>query len=218
MIKKHLHKECEYMYKTILFDVDGTLIDTENAIIKSFQKTLLETKNLTVPKEDLYYVLGIPGTKAVEKYCDNKQDGQLLLAAWGKNMALFYRESKLFPNTKETLKTLFDQGFKLGVITSKTDHEMVKEFDDYGLNEFFDIIVTASDTKLHKPNPDPILKALELLGIKKDEAIYIGDSVYDMNSAHSAGINFGLAKWGAKDNPEFEQAEHFYNDISDLIN
>jgi Predicted phosphatases len=72
------------MTKTILFDVDGTLIDTEKTIIKSWQKTLKQTFNIEPAAEELFYILGIPGTKAVERYSTSPEQSQELIKLWEK--------------------------------------------------------------------------------------------------------------------------------------
>lgn len=105
----------------------------------------------------------------------------------------------------------------LGVVTSKTNQSMKTEFEPYGLSDYFATVVTASHTEKHKPNPDPINLALELSGAKKAQAIYIGDSIYDMQSAHAAGIDFALAKWGAKENTEFAEADIILAEPNDLL-
>ncbi|MGX7173931.1 HAD family hydrolase [Enterococcus ratti] len=114
---------------------------------------------------------------------------------------------QVFPCIKETLQTLHAKGIQLGVVTSKTKEEMKNEFDQFNLNQYFDIQITDSDTKLHKLFPDLIQKAIDELGIKKEETIYIGDSLYDMQSAKACGITFGLAKWGAKNIEKFQNVD-----------
>jgi phosphoglycolate phosphatase-like HAD superfamily hydrolase len=109
-------------------------------------------------------------------------------------------------------------GIVLGVVTSKTRPEMKNEFDIFGLNQYFKAQVTASDTELHKPNPDPIQKAINDLGADKSETVYIGDSLYDMKSAKSCGIAFCLAKWGAMATSIFTDIDFVLNSPDDILN
>ena len=108
---------------------------------------------------------------------------------------------------EESLTKLKENETQIGIVTSKTNEEMENEFEHFGLSKLFDISVTASDTTKHKPNPEPILYALNKLGSLPEESIYIGDSIYDMHSSQSAGAKFALAKWGAKENPLFSSAD-----------
>ncbi|WP_407856456.1 HAD family hydrolase [Enterococcus hailinensis] len=112
-----------------------------------------------------------------------------------------------FPQVEESLTKLKENEIQIGIVTSKTNEEMENEFEHFGLSKLFDISVTASDTTKHKPNPEPILYALNKLGSLPEESIYIGDSIYDMHSSQSAGAKFALAKWGAKENPLFSSAD-----------
>ena len=184
------------MIKTVLFDVDGTILDTEFVMIKSLQKTLKEEKNLDVPEENLEYILGIPGKKAIERYSSSGEEVDKLHACWSENVKQYSHLATLFPQVEESLTKL-----------KENEIQMENEFEHFGLSKLFDISVTASDTAKHKPNPEPILYALNKLGSLPEESIYIGDSIYDMHSSQSAGAKFALAKWGAKENPLFSSAD-----------
>ncbi|EGO2721869.1 MULTISPECIES: HAD family hydrolase [Enterococcus] len=195
------------MIKTVLFDVDGTILDTEFVMIKSLQKTLKEEKNLDVPEENLEYILGIPGKKAIERYSSSGEEVDKLHACWSEHVKQYSHLATLFPQVEEALTKLKENEIQIGIVTSKTNEEMENEFEHFGLSKLFDISVTASDTTKHKPNPEPILYALNKLGSLPEETIYIGDSIYDMHSSQSAGAKFALAKWGAKENPLFSSAD-----------
>lgn len=205
------------MTKTILFDIDGTLVDTEKTIIKSWQKTLKDTLNVEPEAEDLFYVLGIPGTKAVERYAKDPTQAKELLDLWEVNDHKMFHYAKLFDGITDMLQQLTDAGIRLGVVTSRTDSELKRVFDTFPIKQYFDIAITASMTKLHKPNPDPILKALSSLDIHPDDTLYIGDSIYDMQCAHQSQVQFALASWGAKDNPEFAKIDYRLNQPLDLV-
>ncbi|WP_125713878.1 HAD family hydrolase [Companilactobacillus kedongensis] len=196
------------MLKNILFDIDGTITDTEYTIIKSLQALLLREKGLTVKDEDLYYILGIPGEDGVRQFSDNQADLDDLLEKWRLLIADYAKYSTVFDGMEKLFINLNKANMNLGIITSKTHQELKNDFDRFNLNKYFDIFVTASDTEKHKPEPDPIYKALDMLNAAPENSIYIGDSIYDMKCAHSANLPFALASWGAKYNPEFKQAEY----------
>lgn len=196
------------MLTTILFDVDGTLIDTEFVMINSFKKTLKDEKNLSLSTEDVLYILGIPGRAALKKYIQSADEIEALMKIWDENIQELSHYTKVFEGIPELLAQLKQRKLKLGIVTSGTSEELKDGFGRFGYNDYFDVIVTASDTKRHKPEPDPVLKALDLLQVERTEALYLGDSVYDMRCARSAGVSFALAKWGAKENPEFSKADY----------
>lgn len=205
------------MSKTILFDVDGTLVDTEKTIIKSWQKTLKDTLNIEPPAEDLFYVLGIPGTKAVQKYSKNPKQSQELLNLWEQNDHKMFHYSKLFSGIETMLQQLTAKDIKLGIVTSRTNKEMRIVLDNFDLEKYFTTFITSSKTKLHKPNPEPILKAIESLQIDPADTLYIGDSIYDFQCARNAKVEFALASWGAKDNPEFSKVDYLLEQPTDLV-
>ncbi|HHX69052.1 MAG: HAD family hydrolase [Miniphocaeibacter sp.] len=205
------------MYKNILFDVDGTLIDTEKPIIYSLQKVLREELNIQKSYDDLLFVLGIPGKYSLEKLNIPKDKLDYILNKWSYTISLNQNKMKLFDNMEYVLKNLYNKQVNLGIITSKNDEEMKNEFSPFNIDKYFTCIVTASDTRLHKPNPDPILKAMDNLKITRDRTIYIGDSVYDMKSAKSAGIAFGLAKWGTPTPNAFKNPDHSFNKPTDIL-
>lgn len=205
------------MSKTILFDVDGTLIDTEKTIIKSFQKTLKDALGIEPPAEELFYCLGIPGTKAIKKYSQSPQQGKELLDLWEVNDHAMFAYSELFNGIETMLQKLTEANIQLGIVTSRTDSEMQIVLDHFPIKKYFTTFITASMTKLHKPDPDPILKAISDLHLDPKETLYIGDSIYDFQCARNAKVNFALAGWGAKDNPEFEKVDHFLKQPSDLF-
>ncbi len=105
---------------------------------------------------------------------------------------------KVFDDIKDTLVKLNEMGISIGIVTSKTKEEYTNDFVPFGLGNYFKLVVCADDTEKHKPNPEPILKFIELSGVDKSNTLYIGDTKYDMECAFSSGIDFALALWGAK--------------------
>ena len=103
----------------------------------------------------------------------------------------------------DALEALRARGVRLGVVTSKNSEEYAQDFVPFALETYFDTIVIADDTALHKPHAEPLLKFLERLGAKREEALYIGDSTYDRDCAHAAKVDFALAVWGSFE-PEME--------------
>lgn len=205
------------MIDTILFDVDGTMIDTEYIMIHSLQQTLRQLKGLEVSAHELEFILGIPGQKAVEQYVDHKINEEMMLNEWDKNIQLLQHHARLFDGIKELLIELKHQHYFLGIVTSKTQQEMENEFDHFNLNDFFDCVITASDTVNHKPHPEPIETAIKRLDKSPKNVIYVGDSIYDMECAKQSEVAFALAEWGAKTNKKFSEADISLEKPSDLI-
>lgn len=206
------------MFDCIIFDVDGTLIDTEFMVKKALQKLLLEEIGHEPSWTELDFILGIPGEVTLEKFgIPNTYQAS---RKWNANMIEYKQTVKVYAQIAETLKLLKTAKTGTGLVTSKNQIELNDDFVPLGLMPYFDHYVCASDTTRHKPFPDPLLKFLEISGYKAGHVIYIGDTVYDQQAASAAGISFGLALWGTK-NPDTIQADYMLKtplDVLSLIN
>jgi HAD superfamily hydrolase (TIGR01549 family) len=202
------------MYKCVIFDVDGTLIDTEVAVKKSLQKVLYEECQKEYSLDTLDFALGIPGRDTLEKLgikdIDRAHDN------WNKYMSEYKDSVKVFNGIENSLEELKANNIQLGIVTSKTEEELNADFVEFGLMKYLDYIVCADHTEKHKPDPEPILKFLELSGFSDKEVIYIGDTIYDYKAAKGASVKFALALWGAK-NPESVGADIKIAEPKDII-
>ena len=203
------------MVKAIIFDVDGTILDTEQAILQSLQRTLREETQKDYPFEALRFALGIPGKDALQRL--NMDNIEAVHQKWSAAVLEFSHEVAVFENLEKVIQHLATKPIQMGIVTSKTAQEIVDEFDPFGLCDYFHHIVSASDTKKHKPHPEPLLKCLDALQVAPQEAIYIGDSIYDFQCAKQAGAKFALAHWGAKSTIGFEEADYVLNEPQDIL-
>lgn len=206
------------MISSLVFDVDGTILDTEKAILKSLQKVLKEELKKDYELQDLRFALGIPGKETLKKL--NVQNIDVVHPKWSESVLDFSHEVSVFEELEDVIKELSLSKLKLGIVTSKTKQELIDEFEPFGLSGHFEHTVCACDTDKHKPHPEPLFACLQQLDVPNHEAIYIGDSIYDMQCAKSAGVKFALALWGSKTKEGFEKADYVLNtpkDILDLI-
>ncbi|WP_158737301.1 HAD family hydrolase [Alteribacillus sp. YIM 98480] len=202
------------MYQSFIFDVDGTLIDTEEAILKSLQSALKNGVGNDYSIEELKPVLGIPGDDALEVLGVNEK--RKVREEW-----LHYMESnrklvKVFPGIHDTLKNLKTEKYSIGIVTSKTKKEFKEEVERFDLHPYADTIVCADDTDKHKPEPDPLMAYLQKSGETAKKAVYIGDTLHDEKCAHSAGIAFALAGWGAVQ-PEKSNPDHMLHTPNEIL-
>ena len=203
------------MYKCIIFDVDGTLINTEKAVIGSLQKTLKEVLGRDYGHDELTFVLGVPGTTSLPKL--GIQNVDEINDKWNANMKQYYADIQVYKDIDIVLKALRNAKIMTGIVTSKTKQELEDDFVPFGLIDCLPFVVTADDTLKHKPNPEPLLKFLEISGgVSQSEAIYIGDTVYDEECAASAGVDFALAVWGAP-SPDSINAKYKLEEPMDIL-
>ncbi|MFS0781890.1 HAD family hydrolase [Bacillus sp. 1P06AnD] len=204
------------MLTSIIFDIDGTIIDNETAILKSLQATLKE-EGMEYELADLRFALGIPGKESLRKL--NIQDIDNVHAKWSEKERQFTRQSEVFKGLEGVIAAIAQSDLNIGIVTSKTRYDYDTQFSKMPVSSHFDIAVVVEDTAHHKPHPEPLLLCLEKLGASGQEAIYIGDSIYDNQCAKNAGAQFGLAYWGSKTkegyHPDFVFKEP--GDILDML-
>lgn len=182
--------------KHIVFDIDGTLLNTEYSLLHSCRDTLLAVTGKRYPLEELTFILGIPGEDSLARM--NIPDIPGTIELWLKNLEDYANTVALFPGIEAMLRQLSQRGFRLGIVTSQTRSSFEAGFGAYPIRSYFSTVVCADDTEKHKPNPDPLLKYAQLTGASLSDMVYVGDSPYDAACAKGAGVHFLLATWGAK--------------------
>ncbi|MFD0589293.1 HAD family hydrolase [Paenibacillus sp. GCM10027627] len=202
------------MYTTFIFDVDGTLINTEQAVLGSLQKLLKNNYNREISQHDLAFVLGIPGAVSLRQL--GIEDVDYANKCWNDFMRDFEDTIHVFEGIQELLADLKWRSIQTGIVTSKTNQQVIDDFVPFGLVRDLQYTVCADDTKLHKPHPEPLLKFLEVTGARADTSIYIGDTIYDYECARDAGVDFGLALWGCKQ-PDVIPAKYKFEHPNDIF-
>ena len=182
-------------YKHIIFDIDGTLIDTEEAILQSLQDTVREILNKDTEKQDLRFALGIPGSVTLRTL--GITDTERANVIWNEHLLKYKSRIRLFDGIPELLRGLKMNGYRLGIVTSKTRDEYTADFAvPFELSDCFDTVVCVENAARPKPAPDPLLAYLNTSGMGTGDVIYIGDTIYDSQCAQNAGVDFALAAWG----------------------
>lgn len=182
-------------YKAILFDVDGTLTDSESLLVGSLTQTMdalgiprpsvdLHALAMRNPKRRVLETLGAPQTDAV-------------LELWNRRLReLMAADSRLFPGAETAVRDLHLLGCRLGVVTARTGAEVDADPAMIPLAPLFTVRACAEDTSEHKPHPAPLKHCLAQLGLSPEDVLYVGDSPTDGMAAHAAGVDFALALWG----------------------
>ncbi|MBU8880936.1 pyrophosphatase PpaX [Bacillus sp. FJAT-29790] len=182
---------------TFLFDLDGTLIDTNELIISSFLHTFDSYCPNRYKREDILPFMGPTLTETFESIDPEKVNE--MIATYRKfnieNHDLLVTE---FEGVFETVRTLKESGYKIGIVTTKVSHVTEMGLKLTKLDQFFDVVVTLDDVQKPKPDPEPIFKALELLGSKPEEAIMVGDNSHDILGGRNAGTKTAGVAWSAK--------------------
>lgn len=178
------------MLKLVIFDLDGTLLDSLNSIVKSFEiaaRTFGVNIDLNIVKDNI----GIPSKEILRKALRVNISEQVLediLTLRRKLHDKLVMNSKLFDDVLPTLMELKKKGLKLALVSSNVRYRLKAILKKNNLAHFFDSVVSYEDVKRPKPYPDMVFKALEETRVRAEDAIFIGDTVNDMLSAKKAGV------------------------------
>lgn len=204
--------------KTMLFDLDGTIIDTNELIIRSFIEALQGVTPEGFGREHIIPSMGQPLTDQMKLFSGLEDVTQLVAAYREVNLRLHDEYVKAFDYVNEVIEKLHGQGIQIGVVTTKMRLTTERGLKYTGLYDYIDAIVTIDDVVNPKPHAEPVSKAIGLLGADPSSTIMVGDSIVDIESAIAAGaIAVGVA-WSLKGEQILKEAgaHHVINDMRDL--
>jgi pyrophosphatase PpaX len=182
-------------FETVLFDLDGTLIDSGAMILASMRHATRTVLGRDVSDADLLAHVGSTHLREQMLGFDADRADELVRAYRDHNEPL-HAELRACSGMLDVLERLRAEGRRLGVVTAKRHATVRLAFDVCPLEPFFATVVAADDTTRHKPAPDPILYALERLGSDARDAAYVGDAPFDVESARAAGVFAVAVGWG----------------------
>lgn len=180
---------------TVLFDFDGTIMDTNNVILQSWQHTFRTVEGKERPVEEILGTFGEPLYVTMEKMLPQISAEEGAAIYRGFHYDHFTELISLFPGIIELMEELKKRGCKIGLVTSRLRHTTEIGLKKYDMEKYFDAIVTCDDTEKFKPDPEPALVALERLDSKPEETVMVGDSIYDIQCARGAGVKTVLVGW-----------------------
>lgn len=185
------------MTKAFLFDLDGTLLDTHDLILESMQHAVKEVLRKEIPPERLMAKVGQPLSTQMWDFTSDQVLHDELLRVYREYNAIKHDGMvRPFDGVEDTLKLLRQEGYPLGVVTSKRHEAAMQGLELFGLNAYLDCMIGSDDWPEHKPHPGPVIHGADLLGVDPKECIYVGDSPYDMQSGNGAGCKTAAALWG----------------------
>ena len=209
--------------EAILFDFDGTIVDTTELIHESMRRATGEVLGRELSRETLMANVGQPLPRQMELLADGQPEKteELLEVYLHHNEELHEGLIREFPNVGISLARLRDAGLRLAVVTSKRRFSVEMALDSFPeLRDVFEVFITMEDTAEHKPLPAPLLKGLELLGdVSAERAAYVGDAPFDVAAAHSAGVMSVAVSWGVFTAEALHAAgpDHLFKDLDSAI-
>jgi len=182
-------------FSVVIFDLDGTLIDTNGLIVSTFQRVLKDELGLVLAPEELYPYFGEPLPVTMARFSPARAE-ELTIAYRKWNVNQHDRLLRQFDGIHEMVANLKNAGIRLGIATSKKIGMARRGLSVSNLEQYFDAVVGMDETVLHKPNPEPALLALSRLGASPgDHVIMVGDSQFDILCGRNAGLRTAAVGW-----------------------
>ncbi|MFP7297285.1 pyrophosphatase PpaX [Neobacillus niacini] len=203
---------------TILFDLDGTLIDTNELIISTYLHTLEKYYPGKYAREDVLPFLG-PTLHEVFGSMDPERVEEMIVEYRTYNIANHDALVKEFAGVMETIEILKKKGYKLAIVTTKREDVAFKGLRLMKLDAFFDVMIAYDHVKKVKPDPEPIFLALEKLSAKPEEALMVGDNFHDVLAGKNAGTLTAGVAWSIKGREYLAKYEPDYmlENMKDLL-
>jgi pyrophosphatase PpaX len=183
-------------FAVVLFDLDGTLIDSGPIILASMKHAARAVLGIEVDEMKVRAAIGGPGLVAQMQELDPNRVEELVDAYRAHNEPL-HDELEAFDRMLDVLPRLRERGHRLGIVTAKRRATVELAFERFpALRDLTEVLIGSDDTERHKPDPDPLLAALGQLGAQPHEAVYVGDSPFDVRAAKAGGLFAVAVGWG----------------------
>ncbi len=181
--------------KAVLFDFDGTVMDTNEIIVESWQHAFRRIRGHTVDPSILYPTFGEPLADTVQTFFPDCEPKRAIDIYREYQQNIWDKPIHMFPGMRELLLGLKGRGVKIAMVTSRVWSSARLGVYHFDIADLFDAVVSAEDTDVHKPDPYPALLCLQKLGLGAGEVLMVGDSKYDVLCGKNAGIETVLVDW-----------------------
>jgi pyrophosphatase PpaX len=194
-------------YGLYLFDLDGTLIDSIALILASFHHTRLVHFGDRLPDEYYLETLGMPLREAFRRIASTPERAERMVRTYLEyNLAKHDDMVRAYPGVADTIEQLANRGARMGIVTSKMRTHAERGLLVAGLRDAFDVIVSADEVTRGKPDPEPVLIAIERFGGSRAETVFVGDSPHDIVAGNGAHVSTVAAAWGPFPRASLERA------------
>jgi pyrophosphatase PpaX len=208
------------VYQTVLFDLDGTLIDSVDLIVDSYLHTFTTHGLPVLSREEILAGLGTPLNVVFGEFTTDSGEIERLIATYrGYNLAHHDQRIRAYPGVVEMVQRLRTAGRRLGLVTSKNRSGAERGLRAIGLGDAMEVIVGSDDVQRPKPHAEPVEKALTLLGMPPDTCVYVGDSQHDIHAGRAAGTFTAGITWGPfpREHLELVAPDYFCDTPGDVL-
>ncbi|MEP7175231.1 MAG: HAD-IA family hydrolase [Gemmatimonadales bacterium] len=197
--------------RTVLFDLDGTLIDSVRLILDSYHHTLAAHGYPPRTDEDWLRGVGTPLTVQLAEWGHDPVTLDAMIATYREyNLTHHDRMVTVYPGVVAAIEAIRAAGLRTGLVTSKNRKGAMRGLSLVKLDTGMDVLVCADEVTNPKPHPEPVEKAMALLGADPGSTVYVGDSIHDMVSGRAAGVRTAAALWGPFGRSHLEDATPDY--------
>lgn len=208
-------------WNAVLFDLDGTLADTVEMILRCYRHTMRTHLGDPLPDERWLSTIGTPLRDQLRDFARSEDEARAMLDTYETHQRSIHdRHVRPFEGAVETVEELRRRDIPLAIVTSKRREMALRTLEACGLGPHFEVVVTASDVTAGKPDPEPVRKALEALDVTPDKSVlFVGDSPYDIRSGRSAGVRTAGALWGPYARSQLEDAgpDHLLESVTEVV-
>ena len=201
-------------YKEIIYDIDGTVLNTLNMNMYPLIKIIKEETGEDWTFEDVLKFAPYPGMKVMEEL--QVKDKEKTYARWVQYVNEYEEGATLYDGFEDVFKA-FDGKIIQAVVSAKTTKQYQIDFVDKGLDQYMQVAILADDTDKHKPDPEPLFECLKRINVKPSEAIYIGDALSDYLASQNAHMDFGYAKWGSVSSKGIDEPTYIFETPLELL-
>lgn len=208
------------MIDTVLFDFDGTLANTNQVIINSFKHISNVFRKEECSDEYVVNTFGEPLGLTLERDYGEFNFEDVMACYREYQESRFIDEVFLYETVEETLEFLKNKNIKLGIVTSRMRNSTLSALEKFNIKKYFDVFVCADDVEKHKPDKEPLIKAINELKSTTENTLYVGDSKFDIECALNAGVTPVLAGWqhGSKELIEKYNVKYVLEKMYDITN
>ena len=182
-------------FDTILFDFDGTIMNTNEVILRSWQHTFQTIEHRDEDVAKIIKTFGEPLEVTMKKFFPEVPAEEALEVYRSFHRDNFGELINLFPGMRELLAEVKRRGYKTGLVTSRLYNTTMQGLEKYEIKDMFDAVLTADDTDKHKPDPEPVNIALAKLDSRPEHSLMLGDTMFDILCAKNAGVTSVLVGW-----------------------
>ena len=201
-------------YKAIIYDIDGTVLNTLNMNMYPLIKIIKEETGEDWTFEDVLKFAPYPGMKVMEEL--QVKDKEKTYARWVQYVNEYEEGATLYDGFEDVFKA-FDGKIIQAVVSAKTTKQYQIDFVDKGLDQYMQVAILADDTDKHKPDPEPLFECLKRINVKPSEALYIGDALSDYLASQNAHMDFGYAKWGSVSSKGIDEPTYIFETPLELL-